>query len=238
LIDALFSLASDGERLNAIRSRLKTKFRPEAWNSDWSATRRIIAGQGRSLLRMFSSQYRLAVADLRGAWMGDLPKDHQSRVKASTTLVDGARLSGLIASAGTSLGASLGTLWKGEVTNWDLLRLALAWLRESQRFDSSVSLRRPERLIEVELAKDWELTLQTPLSQTNAALSALAKAVALDEAIALDGIRRKDITVAAVARFGAPLAQQVLGHRSMAADSGRPRVVARELAVIPGASGL
>ena len=193
IAEPLGTLADGGDRLLAIRARLTDKVRPDAWTADWSATRRTIAGQGRSLFRMFSGKYRDALAELRGAWIGDLPNRHDERVKALDDLVDSAGLAGLVEQAGSSLGLALGPIWAGEKTDWALLRLVLAWLADSKRFEPDLRLRDPERLIDIKVAADLCGELRGALAEVDERLSQLAKAVDLDEAIAFDSQTRSQL---------------------------------------------
>lgn len=193
IAEPLGTLADDGERLLTIRARLTDKVRPDAWATDWSATRRMIAGQGRSLFRIFSREYRDAVAALRGAWIGDLPKRHDERVKALDDLIDGVRLAELVEQAGPSLGAALGPIWVGENTDWALLRLVLVWLSVSKRFEPDLRLRDPARLIDVKVAAELCGEMRAALTEVDERLSALTKAVDLDETIAFGGQTRSQL---------------------------------------------
>jgi very-short-patch-repair endonuclease len=195
IAEPLGTLADGGERLLAIRARLTDKVRPDAWTTDWSSARRTIAGQGRALFRMLSGKYRDAVAELRGAWIGDLPKRHDERVNALDDLIDGVRLAGLVERAGSSLGLALGALWAGEKTDWTLLRHVLAWLEDSKQFEPDLQLGEPDRLTDIKFAADLCSELRAALAEVAERLSALAKAVDLDEAIAFDGQTRSQLKI-------------------------------------------
>jgi very-short-patch-repair endonuclease len=202
-LDGLTTLADGGERLLAIRATLQGKVRPDAWSVDWMTIRRTIAGRGRSIFRMFSGRYRDAVAELRGAWVDDLPKSHDVRVKALDDLLDGVRLAGLIKEAGGPATDALGTFWRGEKTDWTLLRAALCWISDSRRFEPAIQLRLPERMIAPADAQACASGLRIALDAFGAALDGLVTTLRLDEALAFDSRARDGMPLAeleAVAR--------------------------------------
>ncbi len=194
-LEPLTSISAAGERLAAIRTSLADKLRSDAWMTDWAPTRKIIAGHGRSLFRMFSGRYREAVADLRGSWIGELPNDHKTRVQALDDLIDGIRLAEVVRSAAASIVGSLGPLWNGEASDWVLLRSLAAWLAASQDFEPAIRLRRPDALINVGRARSMAAQLRAALSELDQAISQFARAVELDEPLAFGGRARAQLTV-------------------------------------------
>ncbi|HEV2595551.1 MAG TPA: DUF4011 domain-containing protein, partial [Sphingomicrobium sp.] len=80
--------AQTGLRLNAAEALLRSSIRPECWAEDWGRVRRTVAGRGRSFLRFLDSEYRAAVAELRGVWVGEFPKSFAARVQVLDQLVE------------------------------------------------------------------------------------------------------------------------------------------------------
>jgi very-short-patch-repair endonuclease len=195
LLEPLLATADDAATLVDIRARLAGQVRPDAATVDWSAARRVVAGEGRSLLRLFSRRYREAIADLRGVWLGPLPKDHDVRLRALGDLIEEAQLAGRMRDAGAILGAALGAFWLGDRTDWSLLRRVHAWLVASENFDGAVRLRAPERLMAPDRAMALSSALRQALTNARAALGAVAHAVDLDLATAFDGRDKDSVTI-------------------------------------------
>jgi very-short-patch-repair endonuclease len=196
LIGPLAALADEGERLTAIRARLATQVRPEAWSVDWGGVRRTIAGQGRSLLRLLSSKYREAVGELRGVWQGDLPTGHAQRLEALDALIDGARLADVVRSASTSLGASLGPVWREEGTDWALVRAIADWIAKTREFEPKIVLRSPARLVEPSRASAAQAALSEAALAATSAFKRLVSELKIDRTVAFDGAQDGGVLIA------------------------------------------
>lgn len=201
LIDHLGELieaAADGERLNAARASLKAVIREEAWKDDWGATRRILAGQGQSLLRIFSSRYREAVADLRGVWLGKFPK-HHVRISTLDALIEGQDLARATAERGGAVGTLLGEHWNGEATDWPFVAAVATWVRRAAEFRPTLDLLTEDAMACAPVASDLADRLEAGLATLCAAFDELSGRISLDEAVALDGRARTDATASELA---------------------------------------
>jgi hypothetical protein len=197
-LEGLIEAAAEGEKLNAVRASLKPVIREEAWKEDWGATRRILAGQGQSLLRIFSSRYREAVADLRGVWLGKFPK-HQVRISTLDMLIEGQELARATAERGGTVGTLLGDHWNGEATDWPFVAAVATWARRAAEFRPTLDLLTEDAMACAPVASDLADRLETGLTMLCAAFDDLARRISLDEAVALDGRTRTNATAAELA---------------------------------------
>ncbi len=195
LADDLARAATAGGRLLAIRAQLEPLIRPEAWKDDWVTQRRILAGQGTSLLRLFSGRYREAVADLRGVWVGKLPK-HPARLAALDALIDGQALATAVAEAGVRLEPWLGDRWKGEATDWRFAAGMAAWLQAASTYRPQLDLASTHALAFAPEAGGLADTLEAAGRSASTSFDALKTRLQLAEAVAFDGRAQDDLSAA------------------------------------------
>ncbi|MDP1618657.1 DUF3320 domain-containing protein [Phenylobacterium sp.] len=198
LADDLAKTAAAGARLLAIRGQLEPLIRPEAWRDDWSAQRRILAGQGTSLLRLFSSRYREAVADLRGVWVGKLPK-HAARMAALDALMEGQGLAKTVAEAESRLRSWLGAHWKGEATDWRFAAELAAWLKAASTYRPQIDLVSVHALAFAPDAAALAGALEAARQDATTNFETLAARLQLDQAVAFDGRSHHDLSASELA---------------------------------------
>lgn len=208
LADDLAQTATAGERLLAIRAQLEPLIRPEAWKEDWTAQRRILAGQGTSLLRLFSGRYREAVADLRGVWAGKLPK-HPARLAALDALIDGQALATAVAEAGPRLSPWLGDRWKGEATDWRFAAGMAAWLQAAFAYRPQLDPASPHALALAPEAAALADALEAAGRSASTSFDALKIRLQLAESVAFDGRAQDDLTAAELTRVVAVWRQRL-----------------------------
>lgn len=208
LADDLARTAVAGARLLAIRAQLEPLIRPEAWKDDWTTQRRILAGQGTSLLRLFSGRYRAAVADLRGVWVGKLPK-HPARLAALDALMEGQVLATSTAEAGARLAPWLGPLWKGETTDWRSAAELASWLQTASTYGPQIDLVSAQALIFAPEAAGRADMLQAAWESASTSAEALKTRLQLTETTAFDGRGQDELTAAGLAQAVAIWAQRL-----------------------------
>ena len=178
---------ADGSRLTELRASLAASIRQEAWESNWVAVRRTVAGHGKSVFRMLSGRYRSAVADMRGAWIGELPKAHHLRVARLDDLIDAQRLGAHIETLGIGLAPVLADHWRGESTNWALLSDLASWIDRARDLPGEIDVLREECLVEPARAIELAGELECTLAEATEAVRGVSTRVQLDSALAFDG---------------------------------------------------
>jgi very-short-patch-repair endonuclease len=199
ILDDLIAVALEGETLNVLRHTLDGRVRIEAWNTDWAGTRQIIAGQGRSLFRFLNRRYRDAVSDLRGVWIGDFPTNHGLRIETLDALIDGTRTAARLSAASTTFGSALGSYWRGESTDWALIRSVAMWLRRTCDFEPAIRLRVRDRLFEPDQARQLAASLGEAVSAAQSMIDALSEPTKLNQQVAFDGRDLRELESAEIA---------------------------------------
>lgn len=186
-VSDLRSAIEAGERLAALRAKLELQFRREAWTVDWAPVRRAISGHGKSLFRMLSGQYRDAIAQLRGAWVDPFPKKHETRLQALDDMLDARHLIEILDVSAARLAPVLGKHWRGEQSDWPLLRQAADWVEVAGALPAGLEVRRPECLVPVEVAKAAADRLRQGASVATVALGTISDDLKLNLEACLDG---------------------------------------------------
>lgn len=195
LADDLAETAGAAVRLRTLRVQLEPLIRPEAWREDWATCRRILAGEGGSLLRIFSGRYRAAVADLRGVWIGKLPKQ-AARIAALDDLMTAQALARAVDEAEARLKPWLADRWRGEATDWVFAADLAAWLQAAARHQPRISLVAREVLDRAPDAAFHAGALEDAQVAALGAFDDLAARIRLDEAVAFDGRPRGALSAA------------------------------------------
>lgn len=139
--DASLSSCIDcGEKFYAETTELRAFVIDAAFRQDWLPVRRTIAAHGRSWLRLFSSEYRNAVSELRSVWQGPLPKSLDEKLGVLDRLIQRRQLAEELEQL---QGATefFGPLWSGSETDWAHLRSIVAWAKAAAAFEPQVQLR-------------------------------------------------------------------------------------------------
>ena len=126
--NAALALCESVEALQAKRDQLLSVVVDSALETRWDETRIAIAAHGDSLFRIFVGSHRKAVARLKGALRGDLPKGREARLELLDGLLEFGRLSRSIAKAAHTGQAALGHLWAGDETDLTEVLPALRWI--------------------------------------------------------------------------------------------------------------
>ncbi|MDQ8027328.1 MAG: DUF3320 domain-containing protein [Brevundimonas sp.] len=187
LIPQIKAAIECGRRLAVLRRDLSSTFRMDAWDSDWVGVRRTVAGHGRSLFRMFSSEYRGAVAQLRGVWVGDLVKAHDVRLGRLDDLIDAQNLSSQLDVHGRAMDGVLAPLWRGEDSDWDMLATLVAWIERAMGLPGDINVRKPSSMIDQDEAGQLSSALERSVQKAVSAIGLVVQEVRLDETLALDG---------------------------------------------------
>lgn len=107
---------------------IEASMAPSGWEVDPGPIRRTIAAHGRSWFRWFRSEYRKAVADLRGILTGPPPKTHAERLAFLDKLSSARSHRDYFAQSGDELGrAAFGSSWRSRSSDWDHLSRLLKW---------------------------------------------------------------------------------------------------------------
>jgi very-short-patch-repair endonuclease len=176
-----------GRRLAVLRGHLSSTFRSDAWGSDWVGVRRTVAGHGRSLLRMFSSDYRNAIAQLRGVWVGDLVKPHDLRLAKLDDLIDAQNLSIQLGTHADALKEVLTPLWRGEDSDWEMLETMVSWIEKARGLPGEIDILKRSSMIDRDEARRLASDLERAVNDALKAVCAVVEHVQLDEGLALDG---------------------------------------------------
>ncbi len=125
---ALDDLVNRGKSWAEQYAAIAPKIAPSGWETDPAPIRRVVAGCGRSWLRWFNSEYRKALADLRGLLAGQLPKTYDERVELLDDLCGIRAHQEFFASSGDSQGrTAFGSQWQSRDSPWELFDWLLKW---------------------------------------------------------------------------------------------------------------
>ena len=123
-----------------LRASLAPEVISNAFDSEWLNTRRVIAARGHSPFRWLSSEYRLAVATLRGVCSSTVLKAHSARLNLLDRLIEVRRLTEEIRTGGAST-SLFGQLWRDGYTDWSKLEDILVWMETAHAFQPEVDVR-------------------------------------------------------------------------------------------------
>ena len=101
-----------------------------AWTTDVSPARRAITAHGKSLFRVFRSDYRDGIATLRGILVEKPPKTVEERLKILDALIR-RRSAKQTLSENQQIGTdAFGSNWRGDRSDWQHLREIFNWIEE------------------------------------------------------------------------------------------------------------
>jgi very-short-patch-repair endonuclease len=151
---------------------------PGIWEKDFESIRARLATAGSSLFRIFSSEYRKAVGELRAAVTVTVSGNYDERMALLTVLAQGTALRNEIRSLGPVGSSAFGNHWDEENSNWNLLADITNWVEELDAIDAGSAFR--EAYLEIDdlegveaLAKDCRLQITLFRSATEALMSEL-----------------------------------------------------------------
>lgn len=130
----LCKLVTAGRRLEKAREQMRQMaVAPVALTASLAEARMAVAAHGGSLFRIFSGDYRRAMAALRSIMTGPPPKDVQERLAILDVVLE-AQAAIKEIEAGAQAGRdALGMLWAGQESDWKLAEAALAWVSGMRR---------------------------------------------------------------------------------------------------------
>lgn len=141
VVDVLLScqdkqrLAADIEMAEAFdRAALALNewFTTEAWEVDLKGVREALNAKGRSFLGRLSPAYRNANNTFRSICKPPVPEDVDECIQRLDHLIAAIELFRRVTAEDQFLSANLGSLWRAENTDLDLIKNVLAWLDEVQ----------------------------------------------------------------------------------------------------------
>lgn len=137
--EEIIALVQRGRNSAEGLARLQDRMTEVAWQTDLTDTRRSLATHGRSLFRWFRTDYRQALATLRGLLRSDLPRtlaerldllDEVIRIQDSLKILEH---DPAVAQLGRD---AFGSLWRSAKSDWDALGRIIEW--DSQCRDAEV----------------------------------------------------------------------------------------------------
>ncbi|MGH7871510.1 MAG: DUF3320 domain-containing protein [Candidatus Binatia bacterium] len=121
-------IVDHGRVFGELHKKVGDRVSDSAYETDLSASRTAIAANGKSLFRFLKSDFRRAVATLRGVLRGEAPKVHEERVALLDNLIE-ARQHLLALREASEMGRqAFGGAWHGESSNWDQLVSIVEWV--------------------------------------------------------------------------------------------------------------
>lgn len=127
-LEALRSLLDEGRKLTTAVDKAGKQVTEAAWASDFTDARAQIAAHGRSWLRFLNSDYRRAIAQLRSAMTGALPRDHTKLLAFTDEIISGQRALRAVRSADPLGISAFGSLWRREKTDWAQAKAVFDWV--------------------------------------------------------------------------------------------------------------
>jgi len=179
-IELMLSLSERGSQYRILRDKASKAFRTEAFSENWISTRRHLAAYGQSILRIFYSDYRKAIAGLKGVWKGDFPKHHRRRLSYLDALIDMQEVENEILQTDQNFICLLENFWRGINTDWDSFNTLAGWLSKAKALDPQLSILNSTRLIDPNLAKSLSHQLSEDIGATITALNAVQQELQLD----------------------------------------------------------
>lgn len=183
----LRALAREGQRLAELRNILRGVVVEAAWEQNWSSIRLLIASHGQSPFRIFSRAYRSSLKALRGFAIGKLPSRFQERIAILDSLIEGQKFAASIEAAGKIDREYLGSLWRGEGSDWQRIIAICDWTDLAANFAPQINVRSATALVEPARAILLSKSLLEQCDAFLTAYAALKDSVALDELLAFDG---------------------------------------------------
>ena len=155
-----------------------------AWQTDLSATRRVLAGRGRSLFRWFRRDYRDAMASLQGVLKAEMPRTLAQRLAIVDAVIGVQTHSKSVDDdpANTQLARdAFGTGWKGSKSDWPALAEIVRWEAETQKSRLSLDGRKIlSRLEGTDACQGPIKTVSTHLKPASNRLQEIGKVLSLD----------------------------------------------------------
>ncbi len=126
--DDISALIVAGKALSLAHARYDDWLIDDAWTQDFVELRQLFVNKGKSLLRVFSSDFRQARQRLQGYCRKPLPKDVTETLRMIDTILDSKKNQQVFLEQ-ADLGAALfGAQWKKEDSDWEVLEKLTEWV--------------------------------------------------------------------------------------------------------------
>jgi hypothetical protein len=140
-LESLRDLLAEGLKFASVCKTTEGKVVDAIWEKDLTEARTQIAAHGQSLLRIFNSKYRAAMAAVRGGLKSELPKTYAERLAFIDSIIEGQSSLRKIQSAESAGIAAFGTSWRKEKSNWKQLGMVIDWVAHQTEVGLSGSFR-------------------------------------------------------------------------------------------------
>jgi len=193
-IESVKQLVAQGRQHSAAITKLRLSVTEETWNEDFSKARRDMGVHGQSWFRVFSGDYRRAVAQLRGALNQDAPKQHEARLALLDDIIGAQRALRTIRRSDELGRSAFGVLWRQEATDWLQAAAIIDWVARQSDAGLDESFRKLFAAVPEPKHVATSVTdLSSNLTSAFAAASRLADAFKLDFRCAFGVVSLGDI---------------------------------------------
>ena len=127
-LERLIEIATIGIEFRSARDEISPCFTPVALDREVSALRPAIASGGTSLFARLRSRYRAASRELGSLMTTTLPKTPHQRLALLNSLIRARKLAADLAAEAGYAAAALNAEWRGDKTDFSLIRDAARWL--------------------------------------------------------------------------------------------------------------
>ncbi len=182
--EEIASLVQIGQAHAESRARLQEMLADIAWQTDLAPTRRALAGHGRSWFRWFRTDYRDALATLRGILKQEMPGTLADRL-ALVDAVIAAQINSKAVDDDPSwsrLGRdAFGTGWRGSKSDWPALANIMKWEAEARDARLTCNCRKVlSRLDRPDVCQTPLKTLSNHLKPASSRLQELTRILSFD----------------------------------------------------------
>lgn len=125
-LDTLRNLVSSGETYSIYLTEANSRFNEVGLKADYTDIRDVIVTRGKSLFRIFDSNYRAQLNRFQSYLKIPLPKTQGGRLALIDAILATQKLGSTFAPL-ESNGAVFGTAWKGLQSDWESLKQTLSW---------------------------------------------------------------------------------------------------------------
>ena len=140
-LEPLRDLVAEGQKFSNVRKQTEKQIIEKAWEKDFSEQRQQIAARGQSLLRIFNSKYRAAIAEIKGVMKGKLPKTYADRLAFIDGIIIGQQSLRKLREHDELGRSAFGSLWREEKSDWEQFTVILGWVAQQIEAGLSTSFR-------------------------------------------------------------------------------------------------
>ena len=125
--DDVTEIVRKGERFSQLRTAFGAAFVEAAWNAELGECRTVVAENGRSLFRIFSSRYRAQVSLLDSYLRVEKPKTMEQRLRLIDGLIAAQTARRAFEELEASGRAAFGSAWRKDQSDWARLGKLTSW---------------------------------------------------------------------------------------------------------------